>query len=129
MHCGLFPIHHFVHISSITHNSWGVCNSTTQQMTPLLPRMLHFMLKAAKPLQPTSYDPYIHCCLVILCASMYNNKTQGAYDCTVTHETTTLLPRMHLVRRRKQGTTYELSFSTSIYTYGVFANYTTRRLY
>ena len=48
MHHGLFPIHHFVRISSITQKSQVAYNSTTHQMTPLLPLMLSFMLKAAK---------------------------------------------------------------------------------
>ena len=35
----------FVHISSITQNSWGTCNSTTLLRTPLLLRMLPFCRK------------------------------------------------------------------------------------
>ena len=58
MHHGLFSICHFVCISS-TYTLWDACNSTTHQKIPLLLRMLLFMLKAAKQLQPTctSYDP------------------------------------------------------------------------
>ena len=56
-HHSPFPICHFVHISSITQKPRGACNSTTHQTTPLLPKMLCFMLKIAKQLQPTSYSP------------------------------------------------------------------------
>ena len=44
---------------------------------------------------------YIHCCLVDLCANT-QDKTQSTYDCT-THQTTTLLDRMHLFKTIKQG--------------------------
>ena len=56
MHHSLFPIHHFVHTSSITRKPWGACNSTTDQATSLLLRMVCSILKVAKQLQPTSYS-------------------------------------------------------------------------
>ena len=47
----------FLLISSVTPKLQGTCNSTTHHMTALLPRMLSFMLKVAKQLQPSSYGP------------------------------------------------------------------------
>ena len=42
---------------SITRKPRGACNSATHQTTPLLPKMLWFMLKAANQLQPARYGP------------------------------------------------------------------------
>ena len=96
-HHGLFLIHHFVHISSITQKPQSACNSTTHQTTPLLLRMLCFMLKAAKQLQPTSYGPVqtlLSCCLVHKYEWQQNSGRLQLYYNTVT---TAFLPRLHLL--------------------------------
>ena len=96
-HHGLFPVScHFVCISSITRKLQVTCKSIVQQVTPLLPRMFCFMLKAAVSYSQQATAPYKHCCLVVLCTSTNDSKTQGAYDCTCT-ATTTFLPRLHLL--------------------------------
>ena len=57
----IFLISHFVQISTITRKSRSACNSTTQlPTTRLLQRMLRFMLKAAKRLQPTLSYGTVH---------------------------------------------------------------------
>ena len=63
---------------------------------PLLLRMLYFMLKVAKQLQPTCYNSVQAQLSGYFCASTNDNNTQDTYDC-VTHQTTTFLPSLHLV--------------------------------
>ena len=56
----------------------GFFNSTALQTTPLLPRMLIFVSKVAKQLQPTSYRP-VHTLLSITCAKYTSQLTQGTW--------------------------------------------------
>ena len=83
-------------VQAYVKSTMGAFNSTRHQMTLLLPRVLLFMLKAAKQL--TTYKltlPYIHHSLILLCVSTIGNKTQDAYNYT-THQMITLLPGMYL---------------------------------
>ena len=116
MHSSLFRMHHFVCISSITWKPQGACNSATQQTTPLLPRMLRLMLKAANQLQPRSYG-FVHTCTLLslfVCKYAWQ-RNSGHLQLCCKLQMTTLLPRLHLVRSTRQGTTYELPSWTSIY--------------
>ena len=97
--------------------------------TPLLQRMLLFMLKAGKHLQPTSYSPVHTSLSIILCASMQDNKTQGTYDYT-THQTTALPPRMYLleVQSELQLTSHHPEHLSTYHSVFVSIVYTTCRL-
>ena len=91
----LFPISHFECISSITWKPQGVCNSSTHQTTPLLLRMICFMLKVAKQLQPTSYGPVqtsLSCYFVCKYEWQQDSGCLWLYYNTVT---TIFLPSLH----------------------------------
>ena len=93
------------------HNSKpkGACKSTLHQTTPPLPSMLLFCWKQQSSYNLQATDLYIHCCLIILCTSTHDNKTQGTYMYEyTTNQATTLLPRMHIFRSTKWAMTYEL---------------------
>ena len=97
MHHGLFPICHFVPISSITRKPQGAYNSTSHQMTSLPPRMLCFMLKVAKQLKPTSYRP-IQTLLSCYFVSKYkSHQNPGCVRLCYNRVTTTFLPRLHFL--------------------------------
>ena len=49
----------------------GGYNTSTHQMTPLLPKMIHSTLKASEKLQPASYNP------VLTSLSRYFTRMQG----------------------------------------------------
>ena len=107
MHHSLFLICHFVHISSITPKLQSACNSSTYKMTPLLLRMLCFVLKAAKQLQTTRYSPVqMLLSFVVLC----NNKWQQNPWHPQLYYTSNnyFLTNIALFRSTKWGTTYEL---------------------
>ena len=98
-HLSLLSIHHFVHISSRTRKPWGVCNSTTYQMTSLLPRMLCFILKTAKQLQPTNRSPIqasLSTCFVCKYPLQQNPGSLGH----IMNQTTAFLPRLHICKHK-----------------------------
>ena len=92
-HHGLFSIHHFVRISSITWKPWGACNSTRHQTTPLLQRMLCLMLNAAK-LAVATYKLRSRANIAVLlyCAQVRMTTNLRA----PTTVTTAFLPRLHV---------------------------------
>ena len=94
-HHSLFLRHNFVRISSITLKPQGACNSTTHKMTPVLSRMLCFMLKPAKQLQPTNYGAVqrsLSCYFVHTYKLQQNSGLLRLHYNTVTN---TFLPRLH----------------------------------
>ena len=72
----------------------GGYNTTPHQMTPVLPRMLHSMLKASVKLQSTNCDPVLTSFLVNCTQVDYMYVRQQTYEGT-THQTTPTLPTMH----------------------------------
>ena len=93
----LFPICHFLLISSITGKPRVAYNSTTHRTTSLPLRMLCFMLKAANRMQSTSYGPVqisLSCCLVHKYKWQQNSGQLRLYYNTVT---TAFLTKLHLL--------------------------------
>ena len=68
----------------------GGYNTTTHQMTSLLPRMLHSMLKATKQLQFMSYNPVLTLLSHYFCAQVHVHKATniGLYYTPNNHFTT-----------------------------------------
>ena len=77
---------------TLSHKSQDTCNSTTLQTTPLLPRILLFVLKAAQQSQPTSCGPvhaslssfFVHKCMYMY--GMHDNKPLGFTTSDVTFQ-------------------------------------------
>ena len=114
-HC-LFLIHHFVHIWSIIRKPWhaySLYNCGKHQTTPLLLRMLSFMLEMAKELQPTSKSPVQTLMSYCLCTTTgkIDNQTLGAYNFSTHQKPITLWQECIFIQVHSKTYKYTLTNS------------------
>ena len=80
-----FLIQYCVCTTSTSRKIQGTCNSTKLHLTPILPRMILFVLNCPSSNNQKARFLYIHRCIVIWCATMYDNKAHVPYDYNYWH--------------------------------------------